>query len=201
MLREITTILQPWDELNSLLSRNFAFQSDMGSPIRMAGDLATAIKHLPETCAVVDRAALKDSEEFKMVGDVADGWKHGPQKLRDLQRRHSVSVRAIFEVSDDERFRFLRHEVLITYSESRQADFMELAARAIRFWLENEKKTIQWPGVISHADGEFENEAVLYWDGDKQAQMSSTTIQVVKRVGGELIPWDPTSMMFVIKKA
>lgn len=201
MLREITTILQPWDELNLLLSRDLAFQSDMGSPIRMVGDLATAIKHLPETCSVADRSALKGSEDFKMVGDVADGWKHGSQKLDKPSRRHNLGVRAIFEVSNENKFKFLRHEVLITYSNGKQLDFMELSARAIRFWLQGENTAISWPGVISYSNGGFENEAVLYWDCNKQAQMHSTSIKVVKRVDGKLIPYDPPSMMFVVKEA
>lgn len=201
MLREITTILQPWDELNSLLSRNFAFQSDMGSPIRMAGDLASAIRHLPETCTVLDVAALRGSNEFKMICDVGDGWKHGSQKLDKPSRRHDMRVQAVFEISSEGKFRFLRNAVLVTYSDGRQFDFMEVASCVIRFWLQRDSKIIQWSGVVSHSDGEFENDAVLYWDGDKQAQMSSATIQVVKRVGGELIPWAPTSGAFIVNEA
>jgi len=55
--RFINDILKPWDELNSLLSQQYAFQPDLSDITRLAGNIAVSIRHQIDSSDLNDKQA------------------------------------------------------------------------------------------------------------------------------------------------
>ncbi|URD40685.1 hypothetical protein M6G63_14465 [Pseudomonas sp. BYT-5] len=173
-----------------MLSRNCAFQSDMGGPIYKAGSLAIEINHLPENYGKPDRSVMFDKLECKVIRDVADAWKH--KRLRDKRRRNELVVMAQFEVSDDgTQFRFIRNRIVIEHVTYGSLDFLETSATAIQWWLLHSGTKVDWVANSVTQPYEFESSAFLYWDQSCQLELANTRLEFVKDCAGVFVAYDP----------
>lgn len=192
MLRLKTTVLQPWHDLSQMLSRNCAFQTDMGGPIYKAGSLALEINHLQENYGKPERRVMFENHECRVIRDVADAWKHSSNKLREQHRRNELLVMARFEVSDDGGlFRFIRNRIVIDHVTYGALDFLETSAAAIRWWLLHYGAEVEWRAEVVTQSFGFESSAVLYWDPSCQLELANTRLEFVRNSGGVFVAYDP----------
>lgn len=199
MLRFKTTILKPWSELCELLTKQLVFQPEMGAPIAKAGDLAVAIKHLPESYPQFKGDFKKESLDFKLVDDVADGWKHGSQTLSTKTRRHDLKIQSVFEISDDdEKFKFIKNSLVVTHASCGTFDFLEVSSRAIKFWMHKAGLQPEWNGEVKVAESSYDEKAKLYYDKDYQIDLESFTLCIVKNIGGVMTPYDAPLVKFEV---
>lgn len=200
MRRFITTVLNPWNDLCGLLALQKTFESEMALPIGRAGDLAVAIKHLPEIYKFPKNHKLKDSLDFKLIDDVADGWKHGSNSLTNISRRHDLVVQANFEISqDDTKFAFVRNSIVVDHATAGSFDFLEVSARAIKHWISEADIQVQWEGMICMAEPLFIESAVLYNDSSLEPYLEKTRLAIRKKINGAMIPYDSPSISFEIR--
>ena len=200
MLRFKTTILKPWDDLCELLIRQVVFQTEMGSPIAKAGDLAVAIKHLPEIYPQFRGDFKAESVDFKLIDDVADGWKHGSNSLKNRDRRHNINVQSVFEVSEDDRkFKFIRSTLLVDHATHGVFDFLEVSSSAIKYWIAKAGVHSDWVGEVKVANSEYEPKAVLYHESSLQLELENATLHVVKNINGVMVPYDPPLIHYEVR--
>lgn len=200
MLRLITTVLNPWNDLCSLLALQKTFNSEMALPIGRAGDLAVAIKHLPEIYNFPKNHSLKDFLDFKLMDDVADGWKHGSNSLTNISRRHDLVVQANFEISqDDTKFAFVRNSIVVDHATAGSFDFLEVSARAIKHWMSEAGIQVQWDGMICIAEPLFMESAVLYNDTNLEPCLESTRLAINKKINGRMIPYASPAISFEVR--
>lgn len=126
-------ILKPWDELDSLLVQQFAFQPDISDISRLAGYIAVAIRHQVDFSNLSDKQANHLSQAHQLISDAGDYWKHG--ELRKEERNSPISVAAAFEYCEDGTFRFLRNIVTLNHRALGMHDFMEASSQAAKFWM------------------------------------------------------------------
>lgn len=191
-------VLKPWDELNTLLSKRYAFQPDLSDVSRLAGTLAVAIKHQAELAGYKDRRGIEAaSPDNKLMSDVGDFWKHGP--LNDSGRNNSLFVRAIFEYDPLRGFRFLRNGLVIQHKTLGDHDFMHTSLAAIRYWLAKQHISLSWPGTVAEGPAEFYPTAFLHYDPKYCISMSSTRFQFLARSKcGQLVPTEPPEVRIEI---
>lgn len=188
--RFINDILKPWDELNSLLAQQYAFQPDLSDITRLAGAIAVSIRHQTESSQLTDKQANKLSRAHKIISDVGDFWKH--LELRDKGRHANFSIAAIFEYREDETYRFIRNIAEIEHASLGLHDFMETSAEAVRFWMSRKEISVSWEGVPSEAPVVYETAARLKFNPKYCTKMSQARYKFFKRtVDNGLIPFDP----------
>jgi hypothetical protein len=181
MIQFINDVVKPWDELNRLLARPFAYQPEVSDVTRFANALAVAIKHTAEHVEVGRRATDKASIGNRLMSDVADGWKHGGTKLDEPARYNSIRVVSRFEFNDACQMRFLRNRIVIEHAAIGTTDFMASARESIRYWLSLMELQINWSGALLEGPNVFGPHAVLYYDERQQLGMDSTQFETVKR--------------------
>ena len=197
--RFITYLVKPWDELNELLSKPFAFQPELSDITRLAGSLAVAIRHQPEIANVDKSVTISESKEQKIMRDVADAWKHGI--LDQPNRRNALSVGAQFECNQDNHFRFLRNIITVDYEDPEMGkfDFMTMSREAIQYWIGKMKLQIEWRPMIAEGPSEFYEWASLYFNPKYQVNMNKTNIKTFCRnPDGDLIPYNPPNVKLAV---
>lgn len=172
-------IIKPWDELNELLVQRYAFQPDLSDVTRLASSLAVAIKHYAEHASVHRKIVDTESVDNKLMSDVADAAKHG--KLANSSRDNRLYVAALFEVNNDNQFRFIRNAIYINHASKGEIDFMIVALRAIKYWIYHVGIKINWQGVIKEAQNKFYPTAFLYYNPKYCIKMSQTSLNFFKR--------------------
>jgi len=195
--RFLTNIVKPWDELNTLLSQRYAFQPEISDVTRLAGSLSVAIKHQAEVAGVSRTETDNESDENRLMSDVADAWKHG--ELKNPKRNNSLSVGSQFECNENNQFRFIRNIVTIKHQTDGALDFMETSKAAIQYWINKLSIPISWNPSILVSDMEFHEEAYLFFNPKYQVSMGSTNLQIVKRNNAnQLIPYDSPEVRFAV---
>ncbi|MEZ8026118.1 hypothetical protein [Enterovibrio norvegicus] len=193
--RFINDIIKPWDELNSLLAHQYAFQPDLSDITRLAGNIAVSIRHQVDFAELNDKQANKLSLAHQVICDAGDYWKHG--SLRKEERNCPITVAAAFEYTENGKFRFLRNIVTLTHKSLGESDFLETSAIAAKFWISQHGFNIEWSGTPTCAPQKFEQAARLKFDPRYCINMSSTQIKFFKKVGGgQFIPFDPPEVRF-----
>lgn len=196
-LKFMNDVLRPWDELNELLSLQYAFQPDLSAVTRLAGNIAIAIRHQVDFSSLNDKQANNLSHEHQIICDVGDYYKHG--SLRNPERNNSIQVLAIFEYDNDQ-FAFSRNMIEIDHVTYGLYDFMEVTAIAAKFWIEQHSLDIDWPGKIQTiSPKKFNYEAVLKFDSKYCIEMESTRIKIFKADSNKkLRPYSPKELRFCI---
>lgn len=181
MRQFLNDAVKPWDELNELLAKPFAYQPEISDVTRLANAIAVAIKHQSEHSNAKRGQVDLESIANRLMSDVADGWKHGRQKLNDESRRHEMKVVSRFEVNEINRFRFVRNRVVVEHASLGNVDFMIHARDAIRYWFQKMDWAIQWSGQLLSGPLLFQESATVYYDSRQQIGMDSTRIEMVRR--------------------
>lgn len=181
MFHFINDAVKPWDELNQLLARPFAYQPEVSDVTRFANAVAVAIKHTAEHVGAGRKATDQASLGNRLISDVADAWKHGGKKLSNPARHNEMRVVSRFEFNDMLEMRFLRNRIVIEHATLGTADFMASAREAIRYWLVTMKLQISWSGALLEGPEVFSPHAVIYYDKRQQLGMDSVRIETVKR--------------------
>ena len=196
-IRFANDILKPWDELNSLLCQQYAFQPDVSDISRMAGNIAVSIRHQIDFSELSDHEANKLSRAHQVIADSGDFWKHG--KLRKEARNSPISVAAAFEYRSDEKYRFLRNIVSISHHSLGEYDFMVISAEAAKFWMSQRCFYIAWNGVPSIASAVYEDTARLKFDPKQCINLSCIQVKFFSKTeDGFLIPLNPPCVRFEV---
>lgn len=177
----LTDVVKPWDQLNQLLSRPFAYRPDFSDVTRNANALAVAIKHTTELTGQKRNSIDPISMGNRVMSDRADAWKHGDDKLKDAARRNKLAVLSRFEFNEEGEFRFLRNRLLIEHATYGHLDFMEQARDAVSFWLQRLDLDIRWNKEILVGPHSFQDAAVIFYDASQQIGMPSVRLETVKR--------------------
>jgi hypothetical protein len=199
MRQFLNDAVKPWDELNVLLAKPFAYQPEISDITRLANTIAVAIKNQSEHWGATRLQIDNESLANRLMSDVADGWKHGGQKLRDDTRHNSMVVVSRFEVDEANQFRFIRNRVVIEHASLGNVDFMVHARDAIRYWLQKMEVAIQWGGQLLSGPLLFQENATVYYDPRQQIGMDSARIEMVRRhANGEFQFSDVESIKFIL---
>lgn len=195
--RFINDIIKPWDELNSLLSQQYAFQPDLSDITRLAGHIAISIRHQVDFVALNDRQANSLSQAHRIICDAGDYWKHG--SLRKEERNCPITVAAAFEYANNGTFRFIRNIATLTHNSLGDRDFLETSAEAAKFWMTQHGFSVEWNGTPTIAEPNFESTARLQFNPKYCINISSTQIKIFKKAAdGKLIPFDPPEIRIEI---
>jgi hypothetical protein len=195
--RFINDVLKPWDELNSLLSKQYAFQPDLSDVSRLTGNIAVSIRHQVDFSDLNDKQANELSPPHKLISDSGDYWKHG--SLRKEERNSPITVAATFEYKDGPLFRFIRNALTIEHKSLGKHDFMVTSAEAARFWMSQHGFNIEWRGVPDVAPFVYEPSARLKFNSKYCVSMSSVQLQFLKIDGSsKLAPFDPPDVRFEV---
>ncbi|MEJ1379839.1 MAG: hypothetical protein RPT95_02490 [Candidatus Sedimenticola sp. (ex Thyasira tokunagai)] len=195
--RFINDIVKPWDELNSFLARQYAFQPDLSDITRLAGNIAVSIRHQVDFVELNDKQANNLSQAHKIICDAGDYWKHG--SLRKEERNCVITVAAAFEYAENGTFRFIRNIVTLAHNSLGERDFLETSAEATRFWMSQHGFNAEWTGIPTCAPPKFEHAARLQFDPKYCINMSSTQIKFFKKAAnGQLMPFDPPEVRFEV---
>ncbi len=195
----INDVVKPYDDLNALLVQRLAFQPDLSDVTRMAGALATSIRHIPEGVGLQDKDIAARSNENRLIIDVSDFWKHG--SLKDKSRNNELFVAAHFEYSPEKGARFIRNAIYIKHSTLGEHDFLRTALVAIRFWMKELAFSFLWrnEGRILEGAEEFHPTAFLYYDPRYCNLMKNTNVRFSSRPDGKnWVAIDPEGLRFEI---
>jgi hypothetical protein len=197
--RFINDILKPWDELNSLLVQQYAFQPDLSDVTRLAGNIAVALRHQIDFSHLNNKQANSLSLAHKVISDAGDYWKHG--SLRSTERNCPISVASAFEYVDPGKVRFIRNISTLSHRSLGEYDFLLTASEAAKFWMSQHGFSVGWQGIPSCATSRLESAARLIFDPRYCINMSSVEMRFFKKSGdGELVPFDPPQVQFEIYK-
>ncbi|MBD0785810.1 hypothetical protein HUO09_05620 [Vibrio sp. Y2-5] len=194
--RFINDVIKPWEELNLLLVKQFAFQPDLSDVTRLAGGISIALRHQVDFSELSDRQTNEMCFSQNLIVDAGDYYKHG--ELRNTSRNCPMVVVSNFEYKDNE-FAFLRNTVLIEHYTHGSYDFMKESLKAIQFWIQQHGYEITWQSEIKFAPRCFQHEAMLKFDPKYCFEMSSTRIQFFKENNaGALEPYSPEEVRFAV---
>jgi len=197
--RFLNDICKPFDELNALLVQRFAFEPELSDITRLAGSVAVSLRHIPEAAGRTASAISNESQDNRLIIDVADSRKHGC--LRDPGRNSKLFVAAMFEWQPDRGVRFLRNGLSVIHSILGEHDFLKTALGAIQFWIQKLQFGIVWKGSgkILEAPEEFYPTAFLFYDSRYCISMKNTRFRFFSRTeNGELIAVDPDTVRMEI---
>jgi len=190
-------VLKPWNELNSLLSKQYAFQPDLSDISRLAGNIAVSIRHQVDFSDLNDKKANELSPSHKLISDTGDYWKHG--SLRKEERNSPITVAATFEYKEGPQFRFIRNALTIEHKSLGKHDFMVVAAEAARFWMSQHGFQIEWRGVPDAASFRYESAARLKFNSKYCVSMDSVQLQFLKMDdSSKLKPFAPPDVRFEV---
>ena len=187
-LKFVNDIIKPWDELNELLTLRYVFEPELSDITRIAASLAVFINHYGEPNFMPDQLA-QESFDMKIIRDVADSSKHF--KLSNPARQSKLSVGALFEVRDDNQFRFLRNRTHILHSTEGELDFMIVSLGSIRYWIDMLGLDINWNGEVKEAVQEYYPTAWLNYEPKYCINVHTTNYRFFKLEGDSLQPYDP----------
>lgn len=196
----INNILQPWDRLNELLIQPHALDPDVSSPKGAAENIATEIRHLPETFPLTNKKESDFPNSYTILKDVSDYKKHG-EKLKKSDRKAFLSVGSAFEYKDPEKFRFMRNIITINHPSLGRFDFLEISSIIIKYWMAQKTFSIKWRGAIKEASHKWKNVTELKYDPEHCPKMVKTQLHIFsKDVTGNLIPYNLESFPLGIKQ-
>lgn len=189
-LRFMNDVMRPWDSLNRMLCQNLALQVDLSDITRLAGTIATSIRHQPEAFGMKDKDVNAQSLEHRVVADAGDYWKHG--ELRNADRNCPLTTASLFEYSEHQGFRFIRNAVLATHNSLGEFDFMEVSSAAVKFWMGHHFIQDPWDGLVYESDAAFEPTARLRFDRNSCIQWKNIRTKFFTRnAGGVYVPVEP----------
>lgn len=195
----VTNFTKPWDKLNELLAKPYAFQPDLNDPLRDAATIAIAIRHQSEKTGISQNVANAECPANGILLDVADAWKHGT--LRDPSRNNKISMVSRFEFEGKDRFRFIRNTITVDHATKGSYDLVEIEGAAIAYWLNKLGIPIKWVPVVREAPPTFTNKVILLFNPEYQVYMKATIIQFLSRSpDGELFLADPEGFEFEIRE-
>ncbi|MES2501328.1 MAG: hypothetical protein V4545_01890 [Pseudomonadota bacterium] len=205
-LKFLNDVAKPWDELNALLIKRYAFQPDLSSVTQKVSAIAAAIRHQIDIFAPHqsrnERKKLEseinaESDAVRLVTDVCDSIKH--VRLTNLERENHLYVAAMFEVDTSEYFSFIRNGVFVEHATLGCKDFMQTSLDAIRYWVKKRELAIQWSGSINEANVEFFSTAYLSFHPEYCIRMESLRIKCFQRNDmGSLEAYSPSEVKLVI---
>lgn len=193
-IRFLNDIIKPWDELNDLLSKPYAYEPGLNDVTRMAGNLAISIKHHHEFTKAERIAINKESHSNKIMSDIADMIKH--HSLGDKNRENKLSISSIFECSNN-KFKFLRTLISVKYNDECEFDFALESINAINFWVARDGFVLPRKLEIKICEEEFKDKAILRYEPSRSIQMQTIQLKFFKRNNtGVLEPHDPENLTF-----
>jgi hypothetical protein len=196
-LRFLTYLVKPWDRLNHLLAQPLAFQPSLSDVTCMAGALAVSIRHQAEIAGISQQIVDTESTDNRAIVDIADAWKHG--SLRNAARNNRLEVISLFEVDENERFRFLRNMVAVDHASFGELDFMRVSGAAIAYWIQRLELPLNWIPSLAEGENVFRDSAILHFDPNFQIEMTQTRIRTFRReLSGELVPFAPAEIRFEV---
>lgn len=197
-IKFINDILKPWDELNDLLTKPYAYEPELNDVTRMAGNIAIALKHQRDLEKESRETIDPISPENKIMSDVADMVKH--HGLRDKTRENKLYTAASFECFEQEnKFKFLRTTIYIEYVDGRKFDFIIESAKAINFWINHLSLNISKQRTIKLCNEDFKDKAILHYNPSKCVHMKSTRIETYRKNNkGDLELFDPKNVNLVL---
>lgn len=197
-IKFISDVLKPWDELNDLLTKPYAYEPDLNDVTRMAGNIAIAIKHQCDLRKERRKEIDSISPENKIMSDVADMVKH--HGLQNKTRENKLYALASFEcLEQEELFSFLRTGIYIEYVGGKIFDFLAESAKAINFWINHLNLNIPKQRTIKLCAEDFRDRAILYYNPSKCVHMGSTRIQTYRKNSeGNLELFNPKTVNLVL---
>lgn len=204
----INDLCVPWDELNAFLALPYMVEPKLSSITRRAGGIAIGIKHQVDVKTEQNRmTGIKASTwqaqadaasiEARLMSDLADSVKH--VRLGKPDRQCELHVVSRFEYKDD-RFSFIRNEVVLTHATLGKFDFIQVAKAAIKFWIVDMGIGIVWDPAVLEAEANFLNAATLEFDARYCVKAERTQISFFKRgSAGDFTPFDPPEVRFAVK--
>jgi hypothetical protein len=187
-------ILKPWDELNDLLSLQYAFHPNISDITRLAGGIAVSLRHQTDSSTLTNQQANDLSIEHRVIADVADYWKHG--NLRNENRNSPMTVVANFEYQDD-KFSFIKNAITIQHRRLGEYDFMETSAEAAKFWMSQKGHNVDWLGTPKISEPKWDDMALLKFNSKYCIRMSEVRFRFYKKnSNGELELFDPPIVKF-----
>lgn len=177
----VNDAVKPWDELNRLLAKPFAYHPEYSDITRLANAIAVAIKHTAEASGAGRNATDKESPDNRVMSDVADAWKHGSNKLKDATRKNEMHVSSRFEFDEKNEMRFVRNRVVIEHATLGSIDFMISSRNALRYWLAKNNIQLAWSGALLEGPMLFTRNAIVYYDPTQQLDMRSVRLETVQR--------------------
>lgn len=194
-VRFVTELIRPWDLLNHDLCEQKAIQPDISDFTRRAAALAVAIKHFAENQGQDYKEFASRSESYRVMSDVADGYKHG--QLAKSSRNNKLYVASQFEVQNIGKFRFLHNAIIIDHNNNGKMDFLEVSKLAIQFLLNELTPGISWVPVILLAPEVYADDVRLHADTTHQVSWKALQIQFFRRSPTEeLTAYDPPRWEF-----
>lgn len=158
-LRFLNDVVKPWDELNILLGERLALQPELSDVTRLAGALATAIRHQVDISGVKDKQANLESIEHRVISDTADFWTHG--SLRNIDRNNRFSTEAFFEYLPNKGFSFIRNALFVEHNSLGKQDFLQASLAAIHYWINKRALNTTWQGLICQNPEEFHPRSIF----------------------------------------
>ncbi|KGO83431.1 hypothetical protein Q763_02365 [Flavobacterium beibuense F44-8] len=197
-LRFATSIIRPWERLNSELTNQISVDSDISDFITMAEDLAVRLSHFPEIAGRKSVRTNKNSQEYNVIVDIADATKH--ESLSNEERNNKLSISSQFEGRDDETFRFIRNKIVVEHSKYGNVDFLETSKKAAEFLFSQLGLNIFWKANILEAPIYFSNKVQLDIYYKHQFVWNGLQIEFLrKNESGELIHYNPPNFLFELR--
>jgi hypothetical protein len=191
----ITEVIKPWEHLNASLGKAYCIDPTINDFISAATSLAVSIKHQAELNGLIIKDLEQESEEYKIMSDVADASKHG--SLRDNSRNNNLIVSSMFETNDAGQFRFLRNVININHNAVGKIDFIVCAKDAALYLLNKLDIKTNWNPKVYSYSAEFVDEVRLHASIENQVAWKGLSLQFVKQNSkGELQPFDPSLWKF-----
>lgn len=196
-LRLINDIIKPWEELNSLLVKRFAYQPDLSDVTRMASSLAVSIKHQADLRGVSQSTVDNASFENRLMSDVADAAKHG--QLRNAARNNKLYVASYFQYAPTLGFRFIRNSLTIAHGSMGEHDFMVVSLAALRYWMNHIGFSLGRELAIAEGPNQFFPSAYLYFNPRYCINMTQTRLKFFEKLNdGSYQPIDPHEIKFEV---
>ncbi len=183
----LNDVVKPWDELNALLSKPFAYEPGLNDGTRMAGSLAITINHQWDFEKPIRDELNTVCPSTKVMWDIADMVKH--HELRDKKRENRFSLVSAFERNGN-KYKFLRTIIRVIYEDGREFDFAIEAINAINYWSVKNGLTLPRELKIMMGTDDFKDSPLLTYNPSKSIAMNSTEIQFFQKgKNGELVSY------------
>ena len=197
-LRFATSIIRPWEKLNSELINQISIDSNISDFITMAEDLAVRLSHFPEIAGKKSVRTIKNSIEYNIIVDIADATKH--ESLGNEERNNKLSISSLFEGKDDDTFRFIRNKIVVKHSKYGIVDFLEVSKKAAEFLFSQLGLNIFWRANILEAPNLFSNKVALDIFYNHQFIWNGLQIEFLrKNETGEFIHYNPSKFLFELR--
>lgn len=197
-LRFATSIIRPWERLNSELINQISIDSNISDFITMAEDLAVRLSHFPEIAGRKSVRSNKKSTEYNIIVDIADETKH--ESLSDEKRSNKLSISSLFAGKDNETFRFIRNEIIVEHSKYGKFDFMEISKKAVEFLFSQLGLNIFWNAKILEAPYFFSEKIELDIFYKHQLTWNSLQIEFFRKDEScILLHYNPPKLLFELR--